>query len=156
MEIKQAYLGMIKSFPGGWDAMAGALGMSRDGLENRIYERKGQRLHVETALQMAAFSNSTLFAQAVSQKAGGVFVSLPGHADCDREDLLVKFNELYEELGEFSAHFKHHTADNKIDLKERADLTDIGQHIHRTVQELLRLTFSIYCPHGVKKPESHD
>ena len=33
---------MIRAFPVGWDAMAGALGMSRDALENRIYERKGQ------------------------------------------------------------------------------------------------------------------
>ena len=32
-----------------------------------------------------------------------------------------------------------------IDKRERADLTDVGQHIHRTVEELLTLTFQIYC-----------
>jgi transcriptional regulator with XRE-family HTH domain len=35
--------------------------------------------------------------------------------------------------------------DGEIDKRERADLTDVGQHIHRTVEELLTLTFQIYC-----------
>ena len=56
--MRKAYLSMIRAFPGGWDAMAGALGMSRDALENRIYERKGQSVLVETALQMQQFSSS--------------------------------------------------------------------------------------------------
>lgn len=41
VNIRQSYLAMIKNYQGGWDAMAGALGMSRDALVNHIYERKG-------------------------------------------------------------------------------------------------------------------
>lgn len=145
MEIRKAYLAMIKEYPGGWDAMSAALGMTRDALENRIYERKGQSVLVETALQMQRFSNSTHFAEAVAQVSGGVFMKLPEQGEHDREELLAKFNELYAELGDLSVKFKVSVEDGEIDKRERADLTDVGQHIHRTVEELLTLTFQIYC-----------
>lgn len=145
MEIKKSFLSMIRSFPGGWDAMAGALGMSRDALENRIYERKGQSVLVETALQMQQFSGTTHFAEAVAQMSGGLFMKLPDHGGQDRDELLTKFNELYGELGELSIKFKLSVEDGEIDKRERADLSDVGQSIHRTVEELLALTFQIYC-----------
>ena len=145
MEIKKAYLAMIKEYPGGWDAMAAALGMTRDALENRIYERKGQSVLAETALQMQQFSTSTHFAEAVAQVSGGVFMKLPQHADHDRDELLAKFNELYSELGDLSGKVREYVKDDEIDRRERADLSDVGQHIHRTVEELLTLTFQIYC-----------
>ncbi|MDD3676047.1 YmfL family putative regulatory protein [Thauera propionica] len=144
MEIKRSYLAMIREYPGGWDAMAAALGMSRSALENRIYERKGQSVLVETALQMQQFSNSTHFAEAVAQVSGGVFMKLPSH-NYDRDELLSKFNELYAELGNLSMKFKTSIEDGEIDRRERDELTDIGQHVHRTVEELLALTFQIYC-----------
>ena len=143
--MRKAYLSMIRAFPGGWDAMAGALGMSRDALENRIYERKGQSVLTEMAFQMQQFSNSTHFAEAVAQVSGGVFMKLPRDSQHDRDELLAKFNELYAELGDLSIKFKVSVEDGEIDKRERADLTDVGQHIHRTVEELLTLTFQIYC-----------
>lgn len=151
MEIRKAYLSMIRAFPGGWDAMAGALGMSRDALENRIYERKGQSVLVETAVQMQHTSRTTLFAEAVAQLSGGVFMKLPEHGDHDRDELLAKFNELYGKLGDLSIKFKVSIQDGEIDKRERADLSDVGQHIHSTVEELLTLTFQIYCRPGASK-----
>lgn len=151
MEIRKSYLSMIRAFPGGWDAMAGALGMTRDALENRIYERKGQSVLVETALQMQQFSGTTHFAEAVAQISGGLFMKLPDHAGHDRDELLAKFNELYGELGDLSIKFKASVEDGEIDKRERADLSDVGQSIHRTVEELLALTFQIYCHPGSGK-----
>lgn len=151
MEIKKAYLAMIREYPGGWDAMAAALGMTRDALENRIYERKGQSVLTETALQMQQFSSSTHFAEAVAQVSGGVFMKLPEHGDHDRDELLAKFNELYAELGDLSIKFKVSIEDGEIDKRERADLSDVGQHIHRTVEDLLTLTFQIYCRPSASK-----
>ncbi len=145
MDIRKSYLLMIRAFPGGWDAMAPALGMSRDGLENRIYERKGQSVLVETALQMQQFSGSTCFAEAVAQVSGGIFMSLPERGEHDRDELLAKFNDLYARLGELSTTFRESVEDGEIDPRERADLAEAGQRIHRTVAELLALTFQIYC-----------
>jgi hypothetical protein len=145
VEIRKSYLAMIRAYPGGWDAMAAALGMSRDALENRIYERKGQSVLVETALQIQQFSGTAHFAEAVAQLSGGVFMRFPDQGNQDRDELLAKFNELYAELGDLSVKFKVSVEDGEIDKRERADLTDAGQHIHRTVEELLALTFKIYC-----------
>lgn len=145
MNIKQAYLGMIKAFPGGWDAMSAALGFSRDGLENRIYERKGQDLHVQTALQMQLFSGTTLFAQAVATAAGGTFLQLPDVGEVCNEDISTKFHELYAELGELSIEFQSATKDGEVDKRERERINEIVDRMHKTMDELRTLTFRVYC-----------
>ncbi len=150
MEIRKSYLSMIKSFNGGWDAICGALCMSRASLENRIYERKGQGVDVELAMQMQAFSGTTLFAEAVASASGGAFVKLPEVCGVDNDALLAKFNQLHSKLGLLSQRFSEYTEDNEIDSRERADLTAIGDEIHRTMQELLAITFRIYCCDEVK------
>lgn len=145
---------MINAF-GGWEAMATALGMpSRAALENRVYERQGQGVLVRIALEMQRLSGSPAFAELVAQAAGGVFLPLPDFSVKTDEDLLNTFNALYAELGVLSSTFRKATEDNEVDSKERADLTQIGQNIHRTVQELLGLTFRIYCRQegGVRPP----
>ncbi|WP_107804234.1 YmfL family putative regulatory protein [Nitrosomonas oligotropha] len=146
MDTREAYTKMITAYPGGWPAMAAALGMTKDALENRVYERKGQQINVHTAMQLQAFSQTTLFAEAISQESDGIFVKLPDLNECDHEELLGKFNQLYAELGQLSEKFSHHTQDGKIDRREKRDLTNTSQQIHRTVQELMILTFAIYCP----------
>lgn len=145
MEIRKSYLAMIKEFGGGADAMAAALAMSKAALHNRIYEIKGQGILVDTAMQMQALSRSTHFAEAVASESGGVFVKLPDPDEIDREELLVKFNELYGHLGDLSTKFKDSISDNEIDKKERKALQSLGHEIHQTIEELLALTFVIYC-----------
>lgn len=146
--MRTAYLSMIRAFPGGWDAMAAALGLSRDALENRIYERKGQSILVETAMQMQSFSNTTAFAEQIAAASGGVFMRLPDAYGAGQEELLAKFNALYAELGELSAKFHAYVQDGEITTTERADLSKEAQDIHRVVQELLALSFAVYCRPG--------
>jgi hypothetical protein len=145
MELRKAYLGMIKSFSGGWDAMCGALAMSRQALENRIYERKGQGVDVELAMQMQAFSGTTLFAEAIASASGGTFVKLPEICSIDNDGLLMKFNALHTKIGLLSQKFAEYTDDDEVDQHERASLNAIGDEIHKATQELLALTFRIYC-----------
>lgn len=145
MNIRQSYLSMIKAFPGGWDAMAGALGMSRDALENRVYERKGQGVTVETALQVQAFSQTTHFAEAVATSSGGTFVKLPDDLNGDNEQLMLKFQSLYAELGQFSKDFSSATADDLIDKREKLILEHDVAQLHKIISELLALAFRIYA-----------
>lgn len=125
--------------------MSAALGMTRDSLENRIYERRGQSVWTETDLQMQKFSGTTHFAEAIATLSGGTFVKLPCVQHVDNDDLLVKFNELHVELGELSRRFADSTKDGEIDAREEASLRAVGDDIHRTMEELLALTFRIYC-----------
>ena len=145
MELKEAYKKMCTSMSGGWSAMAGALGMNVDALENHVYEKRGQSMSVHLARQLQDLSGTTLFAQAVAKDAGGTFVKLPEVDGADNDDLLAKFNALHARIGKLSEHFAIATADGEIDRRERADLSSIGDEIHRATQELLALTFRIYC-----------
>ena len=143
MDIKKSYLAMIKAFPGGWDAIAGALGMSRDAIENRIYERKGQGVLVDTAMQIQKFSGTTHFAEAVCAVSGGTFVKLP-EVEVENADILRKFNELYAELGRFSSDFNQATSDDVIDRREEAVLRADADRIHKALSELFALTMRVY------------
>lgn len=145
MNIRQSFLGMIKAFPGGWDAMCGALSMRRDALENRIYERKGQSMCIDTALQMQAFAGTTHFAEAIATVSGGVFVRLPAAGEIDNDVLQEKFHELYAELGRLSLVYSESIKDGEIDRRERADWSAIADDIHKTMQQLMGLMFKIYC-----------
>ncbi|WP_288063736.1 YmfL family putative regulatory protein [Herbaspirillum sp.] len=147
MNLRQAHQGMIDAFPGGWDAMAAALGMTRDALSNRVYERKGQAVRTQHSLEMQAFTNTTLFAEAIAASSGGVFVKLITPGSVDREDLHSKFQELWARLGELSRAYTEYTDDNHIDAREKADLQRISNEIQRTMQELMALMFQIYCSH---------
>ncbi len=146
MEIRKSYLSMIRAFPGGADAMSAALAMSRTALENRIYERKGQGLLVDTALQLQSFTGTTFFAEAVAAASGGSFVKLPDHGHLDNEGIDRKFRELVAQLGTFSTHFTAATDDDVITKRERADLQALADDMHRILAELLALTFKVFCP----------
>mgnify|MGYP001627230051 CR=1 FL=1 len=146
MKIRKSYLAMIRAFPGGWDAIAAALGMSRCALENRVYERKGQGVTVDTAMQLQAFSGTTLFAEAVAASSGGTFVKLPVDLVDGNELLGKKFREVSIQFGHYAARFeKAIEGDDEIDASERADLQAIGDSVHKAMSELLALTFRVYC-----------
>lgn len=144
MNIKQSYLAMIKAFPGGWDAIVGGLGMTRNSLENRIYERKGQDVGVDLALQIQAFSASTYFAEAVATASGGTFVKLPDDLSDANECLLQKTQSLYIELGHYFKAIHEATADGVIDKGERITLEAAAARVHKTIGELHALTLRLY------------
>lgn len=151
MNQRQALLGMIKAFPGGWDSMSAAMGMTRDALENRVYERRGQSVSLDLAVQMQKTSGTTLLAQAIATDAGGVFYKLVEPGSVDREELHDKFQELYQELGRLSHQYVEFTSDNHIDKRERSQLEVTADEIHQTVRELVGLMFAIYCPAEVNE-----
>lgn len=117
--------------------------MSRDALENRIYERKGQGVLIETALQMQEFSGTTHFAEAIAAVTGGTFVKLP-EGEFENTDLMRKFNELYAELGRFSTDFNEAIEDNEINRREEALLRNGADRVHKVLRELLALSVRVY------------
>lgn len=145
VEIKKSYLGMIRAFPGGWAAISAALGMSESALNNRVYERKGQRVDVETAMQLQAFSGTTLFAEAVARDSGGVFFRLPEAAiDITNEELLSKLTQLLTELGSLSETHNRAIEDGVIDDEEKDRLDKIAERIHRRLQEFMAQTYRVF------------
>lgn len=151
-----AYQEMIKVH--GWNGTAATFNMSKSQLEARVYEVKGQGMRVDTALQIQAYAGTTHFAQAVAAASGGVFLELPPAEGVTGEALHDKFHELYSELGALSATYTSAIKDDEIDARERADLEDIGQQMHKTMAELMALMFQIYCrpsPAAVQGTRGH-
>lgn len=149
MEIRKSYLEMIKKFPGGWDAMCGALATTRDALENRIYERKGQSVLVDLAMQIQTFSGTTYFAESVATASGGTFVKLPEGLSHDNEPLGKKFREVYINFGRLVDAYEKSVEDGEIDRKEKADIKAKADEVQKAVSELVAMAFRAYC-----KPES--
>ena len=149
MELLKAYQEMIKVH--GWAGTAATLGMAKSALENRVYEIKGSGMRVETALLIQAHAGTKHFAQAVAHASGGVYIDLP-EADCAHgDDLEAKFHELVCELGNLSKTYGEAKKDGEIDARERAQLEDIAQQMHKTLQELTSLMFQVYCRPAVSK-----
>lgn len=146
MANKNTYLQMVRAFPGGVEAMAAAIGMpSGAALNNRIYELKGQRIHVDTALAMQAASGTTLFAEAVAQESGGTFVKLPDvDEEVDNEELLKKFTQIIDQIGRLASRHAAAIEDGVLDDKEEVELRRIAATIHQRVEELVSLTVRIF------------
>lgn len=144
MTRHEALLKMIR-LVGGMSKAAEQLGYTRDALSNRVYGRKGQQLHDDDILDLQALSSQCFYAEAFAADSGGVFVKLPEISEMENEELLTKWNALYSKVGEFSRVFSAAIEDEEVDRKERADLVAIGNKVNKLVQELLALTFRIYC-----------
>lgn len=149
MGIRNTYLKMIRAFPGGIEAMAAAIGMpSGAALSNRIYELKGQRMHVDSALAMQAASRTTLFAEAIAEESGCTLVVLPTvDEDCDNEELFKKFTQIVDQIGQLAKTHAEAIEDGELDDTEEVKLRQIAATIHRRVEELLALTVRIYKHH---------
>jgi len=145
--MRSVYVAMIKATPGSWEVMAAALGMTRQALENRIYERKGQTVSVDLAQQMQVVSGTTLWAEAVAMQAGGCFVQMPKCGTVCNEDLRGKFNGLYVEIGHLCETFEDAVKNDDINKGERHKLEVLGQNINRKTIELLALAFEVFCKH---------
>lgn len=140
MDIRQAYLAMVKNFPGGWDAIAPALGFTRSSLENRVYERKGQSVLVETALQMQKFTGTTHFAQAVANESGGVFIETPSFHGVADVELLKAYTTIVMDEGKFAHDFQHALDSNKFTRKEYSMLkADICKQQAHEMELLARI-----------------
>ncbi|OQS30414.1 MULTISPECIES: YmfL family putative regulatory protein [Chromobacterium] len=143
--LRIAYQDMCKAMAGGWSAMAAALGFSKDGLENRVYERKGQAVSVHEAMQMQAFSGTTLFAEAVAAEAGGVFIPLPDVEAVDDEEIQRVYMELVDEVGRLAREWREATRDGEVDKRERQRLEAIRDAICTKVTQMNHLTFQVFC-----------
>jgi hypothetical protein len=153
MDLLTAYQEMIKVH--GWAGTAATLGMAKSALEARVYEIKGSGMRVDTALLIQAHAGTAHFAQAVAHATGGVYIDLPKAECAHDEDLESKFHDLVSVLGNLSKTSCEAKKDGEIDARERAQLEDIAQQMHKTLQELMGLLFHVYCRPAASTHQSH-
>lgn len=142
--MRATYIAMCKAFPGGFTAIASAVGYTYDALKNRIYEKKGQSISVEDALLMQDFSGTKHFANEVARQSGGVFLEVIPTGISDRTELLTEFNRLTQELGELSKDYELSVRDGRIDKNEKVALKRQAYRIHKQIEKILAISFEIY------------
>jgi hypothetical protein len=145
MGIRDSYVEMISKFTDGWEGACKVLGFTRPALTNRVYNNKGSTMSVELAMTMQALSDTTLFAEAIAEASGGTFIKLPDAEFSDDDSIHEKFHQLHAHLGKLSYAYSEAIKDGEIDKRERADLKAIKKDIHKTLQEWLAITFTVYC-----------
>lgn len=88
--LKEVVKAMCKAYPGGREAMAGALGMSVTQFNNNLYEKNGCRFFEVNELEaMEDISNTSLLADYFAQRRGALLVDVPQLEDLDRVDLFT-------------------------------------------------------------------
>lgn len=145
MEIRTAVLKSIEAVPGAWTVAAAHLGMSPTVLRNRVYETKGWTLSTDHKLALQELSGQMFIIEALCTASGGTFVALPEAGAIDSESVQLMFNELYGEIGIHFKLFIEAIRDGKISAAERKDLQAHGAELHRMVEQLQALMFSVYC-----------
>lgn len=147
MDVRRAVLRMIAAIGGKWVVAAAHLGMTENSLKNRAYELKGQSLSTDDALALQQLSGTTFFAEAIAAASGGTFVKLPNIDKSTNDSIQQLFNQNYAEIGRLFESFTAAAADGVIDDHERAQISAHGQALHRKIEMLMALMFSVYCRH---------
>ena len=89
--LKEVVKAMCKAYPGGREAMAGALGMSVAQFNNNLYEKNGCRFFEVNELEaMEDISNTSLLADYFARRRGALLVDVPQLEDLDRVDLFTR------------------------------------------------------------------
>ena len=143
--MRSAIQKAIKSYNGGWAAMAAALGMSSiDALENRVYEKKGQSLSLHEAMMIEAISGTKYITEAMAARHNSVVIELP-KGDKDNVDLFVIQSELQSAVtGVCKTVADSISDDGVIDNKEEKLINESKKEVHKAVEQLVHTAFLIY------------
>jgi hypothetical protein len=89
--LKEVVKAMCKAYPGGREAMAGALGMTVTQFNNNLYEKNGCRFFEVSELEaMEDISNTSLLADYFARRRGALLVDVPHLEELDRVDLFSR------------------------------------------------------------------
>lgn len=143
--LREVVTGMIDAFGHGRDAMAAALGMSPSQFHNRRFGLRGQRFDEDDYLAMQSLSGSTLYAEYIAARSGGVFVALPDCGDVDNDELLEKQQRLVEEMGDMPRLLRESIRnDGAIDVDEKRCLQTEAGKLYQLAHELVAVAVKVY------------
>ncbi len=127
--LKEVVKAMCKAYPGGRQAMAGALGMSETQFNNNLYEKNGCRFFEVTELEaMEDISNTSFVADYFAKRRGALLVDLPSLEDLDRVDLFSRAMRTAAARGQVDQIIQKALEDGVI---EKHEAEEIQEHHRR-------------------------
>lgn len=123
--LKEVVKAMCKAYPGGREAMAGALGMSVTQFNNNLYEKNGCRFFEVTELEaMEDISNTALVADYFAKRRGALLVERPLLEDLDRVDLFSRAMRTSAARGQVDQIIEEALDDGVIEKHEAEEILD--------------------------------
>ena len=133
--LKEAVKAMCKAYPGGREAMAGALGMTVTQFNNNLYEKNGCRFFEVSELEaMEDISNTSLLADYFARRRGALLVDVPHLEELDRVDLFSRAMRTSAARGQVDQIIEQALEDGVI---ERHEAEEIMVH-HRRIWQLAK------------------
>ena len=127
--LKEVVKAMCKAYPGGRQAMAGALGMSETQFNNNLYEKNGCRFFEVTELEaMEDISNTSFVADYFAKRRGALLVDVPSLEDIDRVDLFSRAMRTAAARGQVDQIIQKALEDGVI---EKHEAEEIQEHHRR-------------------------
>lgn len=126
--LKEVVKAMCKAYPGGREAMAGALGMTVTQFNNNLYEKNGCRFFEVAELEaMEDISGTSALADYFAKRRGALLVDVPKLEDLDQVELFNKTIKAAAMRGHVDQVINLALEDGVIDEAEAADI----RHYHR-------------------------
>lgn len=123
VDIKETVKEMCKAYPGGRQAMAGALGMSITQFNNNLYEKNGCRFFEHHELEsMEDLSGTNALAEYFARRSGALLVEVPKFEDLDQVELYSRSVTTVARRGLVDQMIQEAVADGVIDANEARDI----------------------------------
>ncbi|WP_417536311.1 YmfL family putative regulatory protein [Methylophaga sp.] len=123
MNKKEMVNKTIAGFPGGKEAVAAVLGMSVDGFNNRLYEKKNQPFFTVDELEtMASLNNTPFVAEYFAERVGRVTVDIPNSEEIDKQELYDSEMFVNSLSGQLKQLRYQAQSDGMYDPQELADI----------------------------------
>lgn len=152
MNTADAAYDVAHDYPGGLKTLAARMDANYDVLRNKLNPNPTAEnrnvLTLKEAVKITDLANDNRILQAWASERDCILVQLPKVEECDNVELLAKFTQVLSDMGELAKTHSDAIADGVVNDREKHDLEQIAAHAHRHIQELLALTFRIYCPQG--------
>ena len=121
------------------DGIAGAakaIGRSSGVMYNKFSDAMPQyEVTAREAIALADHLDTTVYAEAIAEHFGGVFLSLPAGA-ASEDDILQSYLAIIQQMGELSKEFTEARADGVIELDE---FNAIQLRGHRTIAAVMHM-----------------
>lgn len=136
----------IAGVTGGKEVVAALLGMTVDGFNNHLYEKKGQRFfNIDELVEMAEFTNTPYVAEYFASRVNSMVVEKPALADLDSVDMFDCHLHLNAVKGLLDKAIEEAKADGVFDEKERKKIRDLKREYQATFEAFMVKLDALYA-----------
>ncbi|UXY13845.1 hypothetical protein N8I74_10980 [Chitiniphilus purpureus] len=145
MSVRDVIHQLCLQFPGGYDAMAVAVGVSTGAmLRQKVLGHKGARLDIDEALMIQSASDNHQVIEALARECNGQFVYVPAASAVDRVDIGRALSELSIRTGALAQTFSESVRDDELDLIERRALEAGARAVGECAMSFAALCVAVY------------